>query len=180
MRSRAERGRGRGAPPPTPMPPRELPFTEHGAGDPVLLIPGTGFPASAWDRFGQLLAAHHRVISYERRGFTAAAPQPADHIRAHAEDAASILRRADAVPADLIGWSGGGLVALALAVEHPAVCRSLLLIEPSVHGLRAVTASALTMTLRAHTVRLLRGQRAATDLTYRWCSRRALLVDLPS
>jgi pimeloyl-ACP methyl ester carboxylesterase len=101
------------------MPPRELPFTEHGIGDPVLLIPGTGFPASAWDRFEQLLAADHRVISYERRGFTGAAPQPAENIGAHAEDAVSILRRANAIPADVIGWSGGGLVALALASNTP-------------------------------------------------------------
>jgi pimeloyl-ACP methyl ester carboxylesterase len=168
MRSRAERGRERAAQAPTPMPPHVLPFTAHGAGDPVLLIPDTGFPASAWDRFGHLPAAHHRVISYERRGFTPSAPQPADNIRAHAADAGSILLRADAIPADVIGWSGGGLVALALAVEHTIACQSLLLIEPSVHGLRAVTASALAMTLRAQAMRLLRGQRAATDLTYRW------------
>jgi pimeloyl-ACP methyl ester carboxylesterase len=150
------------------MSPLELPFTEHGAGDPVLLRPGTGFPASARDRFEHLLATRHRVITYERRGFTATAPQPAENIQVHAEDAVSILRRADAAPADVIGWSGGGLVALVLAIEHPAACRSLLLIEPSVHGLRAVTASALAMTLHAQTVRLLHGQRAATEITYRW------------
>jgi pimeloyl-ACP methyl ester carboxylesterase len=108
------------------------------------------------------------VIAYDRRGFTPAAPEPAGNMREHAADARSVLERAEALPADVIGWSGGGLVALALAVEHSTACRSLLLIEPSVHGLRAVTLSAIGMTLRAQFAKLRGGQRAATDLAYRW------------
>jgi pimeloyl-ACP methyl ester carboxylesterase len=108
------------------------------------------------------------VITYERRGFTPAAPEPADDMGVHAEDALSVLDRAGARTADIVGWSGGGLVALALAVEHPDACRSLLLIEPSVHGLRAITPSAIAMTLRAQIAKLRDGQRAATDLAYRW------------
>jgi hypothetical protein len=38
------------------------------------------------------------------------------------------------LPADVVGWSGGGLAALALAVEHRAAVGSLPLLEPSVHG----------------------------------------------
>jgi 3-oxoadipate enol-lactonase len=108
------------------------------------------------------------VIAYDRRGFTAAAPEPAEDMRVNADDANSVLQRAGAIPADVVGWSAGGLVALALAVEHPTACRSLLLIEPSVHGLRAITPSAIGMTVRARAAELRRGQRAATDLSYRW------------
>jgi pimeloyl-ACP methyl ester carboxylesterase len=146
----------------------ELPYEERGAGDPALLVPGTGFGIDSWGEFGTLLAARRRVIAYERRGFTSAAPEPAKDITVHAADARSVLERAEAEPADVVGWSGGGLVALALAIENPGACRSLLLIEPSVHGLRAVTLSALGMTLRAQVARLRRGQPAATDLAYRW------------
>jgi pimeloyl-ACP methyl ester carboxylesterase len=146
----------------------KLPYEEHGRGEPTLLITGSGFAPSSWGEFGDLLAARRRVISYNRRGFTRAAPEPAEHMRVNADDAESVLRRAEALPADVVGWSGGGLVALALAVEHPSACRSLLLIEPSIHGLRAVTLSALAMTLRATVVKLARDQRAATDLAYRW------------
>jgi pimeloyl-ACP methyl ester carboxylesterase len=89
-------------------------------------------------------------------------------MRVNADDAESILRRAEAIPADIVGWSAGGLVALALAVEHPDACRSLLLIEPSVHGLRAITPSAIWMSVRAQLAKLRGGQRAATDLAYRW------------
>jgi pimeloyl-ACP methyl ester carboxylesterase len=134
----------------------------------VLLIPGTGFGARTWGEFGDLLAECRRVIVYDRRGFTAAAPEPAEDMRVNADDANSVLGRAGGLPADVVGWSAGGLVALTLAVEHPEACRSLLLIEPSVHGLRAITLSAMGMTLRAQAVKLRRGQRAATDLSYRW------------
>jgi pimeloyl-ACP methyl ester carboxylesterase len=133
-----------------------------------LLVPGTGFGPANWGEFGDQLASRRRTIAYGRRGFTSAAPEPAEDMRVHASDAQSVLERADAVPADVVGWSGGGLVALALAAEHKAACRSLLLIEPSVHGLRAVTPSALGMTLRAQLAKLKEGQRAATDLAYRW------------
>lgn len=150
-------------------PPREeLPYAERGGGAPTLLIPGTGFGAETWGEFEDLLAQRRRVITYDRRGFTDVAPEPAENMREHAADARSVLERAEALPADVVGWSGGGLVALALAVEHPAACESLLLIEPSVHGLRAVTLSAVGMTVRAQLAKLRGGQRAATDLAYRW------------
>jgi pimeloyl-ACP methyl ester carboxylesterase len=146
----------------------ELSYEERGRGEPVLLIPGTSFGGASWGEFGDLLRGRRRVIVYERRGFTAAAPEPVEDMRVHAEDARSILDRAGARPADIVGWSGGGLVALALAVEHRDACRSLLLIEPSVHGLRAITLSAIAMTVRAQLAKLRGGQRSATDLAYRW------------
>ena len=146
----------------------DLPYEERGSGDPVMLVPGTGFGPASWGEFADLLSARRRVIAYERRGFGSAAPEEAKDMRVHAADADSILERTGGLPADVVGWSGGGLVALALAVEHPDACRSLLLIEPSVHGLRAITPSAVLMTLRAQIARLRGGQRAATDLAYRW------------
>jgi pimeloyl-ACP methyl ester carboxylesterase len=146
----------------------ELPYEQLGRGAPVLLVPGTGFGTASWGDFRSLLAARRRVIAYERRGFTPAAPEPAEDMRVHAADARWVLERAGALSADVVGWSGGGLVALTLAIEHPAACRSLLLVEPSVHGMRAVTLSAVAMTLRARVAKLRGGQRAATDLAYRW------------
>jgi pimeloyl-ACP methyl ester carboxylesterase len=146
----------------------QLPFAERGQGAAVLLVPGTGFGAGSWGEFGDLLAARRRLISYDRRGFTSAAPEPAADMRVNAEDALSILERASSLPADIVGWSAGGLVALALAVEHRNACQSLLLIEPSVHGLKAVTPSAVWMTVRARVAKLRGGQRVATELSYRW------------
>ena len=43
----------------------------------------------------------------------------------------------------VVGWSGGGLSALALAVEHPEVVRGLVLEEPSLHMIRHLSRSML-------------------------------------
>jgi pimeloyl-ACP methyl ester carboxylesterase len=52
-------------------------------------------------------------------------------MRVIADDARSILERADSLPSNIVGWSAGGLVALALAVEQPDACRSLCLVSPA-------------------------------------------------
>jgi pimeloyl-ACP methyl ester carboxylesterase len=145
-----------------------LAYEERGEGEPVLLVPGTGFGARTWGAFGGLLATRRRVIAYDRRGFTAQArSQPRACVYMQRTLAWFWSKQEPSRPT-WVGWSAGGLVALALAVEHPATCRSLLLIEPSLYGLRAVTLSALGMALRARAVRAMRGQRVAIDLAYRW------------
>ncbi len=146
----------------------DLPHDETGSGAPLLLVPGTGFGRNTWGRFRELAATRFRVIAYDRRGFTPASPDPAPSMRVNADDAAALLEHLDAVPAHVLGWSAGGLVATCLAIEHPHTVRSLTLVEPSLHGLRNVTPSALAATMRARVVKLRRGQRVATDLMYRW------------
>jgi len=133
-----------------------------------LLVPGSGFGRGTWGRFRELAAARFRVIAYDRRGFAESAPEAAASMRVNADDAAALLEHRDAIPAHVLGWSAGGLVALSLAIEHQTAVRSLTLVEPSLHGLRNVTASALAAAVRARATKLVRGQRAATDLIYRW------------
>jgi pimeloyl-ACP methyl ester carboxylesterase len=147
---------------------RQLPYEERGRSEPVLIIPGTGFGTASWGDFGELLAARRRVIIYERRGFTPATPEPAEDMRAHAADARSVLERAGTLPADVVGWSGGrprrtdARDRASRRLSLPAPGRAL--------GARpgAVTLSAVGMTLRARFAKLRGGQRAATDLAYRW------------
>ncbi len=50
--------------------PIELYYEDQGAGQPVVLIHGYPLDGHSWERqTGQLLAAGHRVITYDRRGF---------------------------------------------------------------------------------------------------------------
>ena len=87
-------------------------------------MPGTGFGRNTWRRFRELAATRLRVIAYDRRGFTQAAPDPAPSMRVNADDAAALLEHLDAVPAHVLGWSAGGLVATCLAIEHRLAGRS--------------------------------------------------------
>lgn len=93
--------------------------------------------------------------------------RPVRHMRHHADDAAALLSHLWAAPAHILGWSGGGLVALALAVEHPRAVRSLTLLEPSLHMVKNVSRSLLPTVVRGTYLRLLRRDDIAVDLLYR-------------
>jgi len=57
--------------------PINLSYEDHGSGTPVILIHGYPLSGRAWDKqLPVLLAAGHRVITYDRRGFGASS-QPA-------------------------------------------------------------------------------------------------------
>ena len=48
----------------------EIYYTDHGAGQPVVLIHGYPLSGRAWDKqVPALLAAGYRVVTYDRRGF---------------------------------------------------------------------------------------------------------------
>ena len=70
------------------------------------------------------IAGHgFRVLAYNRRG-TGGSPReswPDGGVPQHADDAAALLRALAAVPATVIGFSSGGVVALALTERYPDV-----------------------------------------------------------
>jgi pimeloyl-ACP methyl ester carboxylesterase len=114
-----------------------LHYVEAGQGEPLLLIHGTGGNADAFQAVIGPLAERWRVIAYDRRGFSRSGPAThpkADYFRRHADDAAALLRDLGAAPANVLGWSGGGLVSLSLAVNHPDVVRRLVVYEPPLHA----------------------------------------------
>ncbi|HLQ21633.1 MAG TPA: alpha/beta hydrolase, partial [Gemmatimonadales bacterium] len=50
--------------------PIEIHYEDHGSGRPIVLIHGYPLDGNSWERQErELLAAGHRVISYDRRGF---------------------------------------------------------------------------------------------------------------
>ena len=104
-----------------------------GSGPPVLLIHGTGANTRIWGEFVEFLARRHRVIAYDRRGFGRSRGPLAGSMRDHVADAAALLRELEAVPATVVGWSGGGVIAAGLAAEHPELVGSLVLEEAGIH-----------------------------------------------
>jgi pimeloyl-ACP methyl ester carboxylesterase len=111
-------------------------YEARGAGEPLVLIPGTGGHTGTLAVVAERLAASHRTIVYDRRGHTqSTAPVVRkQYLAQHIEDAACLLRGVDASPATLFGWSWGGLVALGVAIEHPTLVRQLVLYEPPLHA----------------------------------------------
>jgi non-heme chloroperoxidase len=87
----------------------EIYYTDHGAGQPVVLIHGYPLSGRAWDRqVPALLAAGYRVITYDRRGFGASS-QPATgyDYDTFAADLHTLLEHLDLREAVLVGHSMG-------------------------------------------------------------------------
>lgn len=147
----------------------ELFWEELGTGTPLLLMHGTGAYSGLWTPVLDGLSRRYRVISYDRRGFGRSSPGSRCRFADHAKDAAGLLDALDAGPAVVVGWSGGGVVALDLAASSPRHVRELVLVEPAVRMLLHVTRTSLTMTARSSFSRYVRRDRAAAaQAMYRW------------
>jgi pimeloyl-ACP methyl ester carboxylesterase len=106
-------------------------YEEHGSGEPILCIHGTGSSTALWQRPAAELARHGRTIVYDRRGFGRSERlEPlVTGVRQHADDAASLVDALELAPAIVIGRSQGGEIAVDLALRHPGCVRALALLE---------------------------------------------------
>jgi pimeloyl-ACP methyl ester carboxylesterase len=148
-----------------------LHYEERGNGPPLLLVHGTGTYADIWSPVLDGLARTYRVIAYDRRGFGRSSPASDGGLAEHARDAAALLHARDASPATVVGWSGGGVIALDLAASFPDSVTALILAEPAVHLTTHPTRSAVAMSVRSGLHRYVRRNPAAAALSmYRWAS----------
>lgn len=92
----------------------DLYYEDHGSGKPVVLIHGYPLSGAAWEKqTAALLAAGHRVITYDRRGFGKSS-QPASgyNYDTFAEDLHKLVTQLELRDFALVGFSmGGGEVA---------------------------------------------------------------------
>lgn len=148
----------------------ELAFDEQGAGEPLVLVHGTGAQASSWGRsVGDLAAGGYRVLAYDRRGYGRSAHRPVRDYRLHVADLAAVIEHAGA-PAHVFGWSSGGNTALALGVQRPELFRSLVVLEAPWHGLRGATPDLLAALGKAKVAQARGHTREATAQFFRWAS----------
>lgn len=102
----------------------------------VVLVHGTLGDYRSWGGQELLFAQSNRVLVYSRR-FHPPNPQVADSSniyspKLHADDLAALLLTLDLAPAHIVGSSYGAYTALALALEHPELVRSVVLAEPPI------------------------------------------------
>jgi pimeloyl-ACP methyl ester carboxylesterase len=87
------------------------------------------------------LTARYRLIRYHKRGWVGSTrTEGAVRIADHVADAAALLERLGVRAAHVVGHSTGAVVALELAVDRPALVRSLALLEPSMLSVPAADA----------------------------------------
>ncbi len=101
-----------------------------GHGRPLVLLagqPGTvdDWPPTFIDRLA--LGARVYAIDYEGIGRTTLRGRDGYTEVRLADDTADFIRALHLGPADVLGWSGGGIVAQGLAIRHPTLVRRLVL-----------------------------------------------------
>jgi non-heme chloroperoxidase len=92
----------------------DLYYEDHGSGMPVVLIHGYPLSGASWEKqVAVLLAAGHRVITYDRRGFgRSSQPTTGYNYDTFAEDLRKVVTHLDLRDFALTGFSmGGGEVA---------------------------------------------------------------------
>ncbi|HEX3624061.1 MAG TPA: alpha/beta hydrolase [Verrucomicrobiae bacterium] len=93
---------------------------EYGAGTPLLMIHGNGGSIRAFAHNIPYFAAKYRVIAADSRAQGKSKdPGPELTFEMMADDEAALLDALHVKAAYVIGWSDGGIVALALAMRHP-------------------------------------------------------------
>jgi non-heme chloroperoxidase len=87
----------------------DLYYEDHGSGSPVVLIHGWPLSGASWEKQTEaLLAAGHRVITYDRRGFgRSSKPVTGYDYDTFAADLAAVLDALSLDMVDLVGFSMG-------------------------------------------------------------------------
>ena len=87
----------------------DLYYEDHGKGSPVVLIHGWPLSGASWEKqTAALLAAGHRVITYDRRGFgRSSKPATGYHYDTFAADLDKLLKKLNLKKVALVGFSMG-------------------------------------------------------------------------
>jgi len=108
-----------------------------GNGPPVLLLHGAGEDAALLRPQARALADQgYTAITCDRRG-TGRSPRdgwPASGVAGHVRDAADLLAATASEPARVLGFSSGGVIALALGADQPELVTEAVAWEPAALG----------------------------------------------
>jgi 3-oxoadipate enol-lactonase len=102
-----------------------------GIGDPVILLAGLSMPGAIWGPQVKALSPHFQVLTLDNRGVgeTDLPPEPVYTMAQLADDAAALARQLKLTRAHVVGISMGGTIAQELALRHPELVRSLVLVS---------------------------------------------------
>jgi pimeloyl-ACP methyl ester carboxylesterase len=107
----------------------DLYYERHGQGEPLVLIPGTGFSADVWlpDQVPEL-SRSLEVIVFDPRGVGRSShPAGVYTVEQMSADVVDLLDQLEFSSAHVLGHSMGGRIGLAMALDFPGRVRSLIL-----------------------------------------------------
>ncbi|MFJ2833637.1 alpha/beta fold hydrolase [Streptomyces sp. NPDC087263] len=123
-----------------------LNYEEHGTGDPVVMVTGTGAPGRMWrtHQVPALKAAGFKVITVDNRGIPPSDPCPEGFtLDDMVADIAGLIDHLGAGPCRVVGFSLGGIVVQELLLARPELVRSAVLMASSGRADTFATAQAV-------------------------------------
>ncbi len=104
----------------------KLYYEVYGAGDPLLLIHGNGESVASFSAQIDYFRRHYRVIAMDSRDQGKSSDSPGKlTYEKMADDQAALLDHLKSPPADVLGWSDGGIEALLLDIRHPGKIKKI-------------------------------------------------------
>jgi len=110
-----------------------LEVADHSTGDPVVFVHGNISSSLFWQRQLLDLPAAYRPLAFDLRGFGDTDPAPVDAtrgVRDYSDDVVATCAALGISAAHFVGWSLGGGVVMQLLRDHPALVRTLTLVNP--------------------------------------------------
>ncbi|MCC6299600.1 MAG: alpha/beta hydrolase [Anaerolineales bacterium] len=108
----------------------EIYYETAGKGQTVLLIHGLGSSVRDWEMQIPAFAKSYQTVAFDLRGHGGSQkPQGPYSMSLFAKDAAELIKSLGGAPVHVVGISLGGMVAFQLAVDHPDLVKSLVIVN---------------------------------------------------
>ena len=106
----------------------QLHYTEHGSGEPLVLLHGNGEDSSYFEHQIAFFQDRYRVIAVDTRGHGKSPRGTAPlTLNQFADDLRAFMDELDIASAHILGFSDGANVAILFALAHPTRVKSLVL-----------------------------------------------------
>ena len=101
-----------------------------GQGEPLFLIHGLGSSCRDWEKQLPAFSKHYQVITFDLRGHGQTQKPPGPYsMSLFAKDAAELIKALGISPVHVVGISLGGMITFQLAVDHPELAKSLVIVN---------------------------------------------------
>ncbi len=111
-------------------------YIDQGEGEPVLFIHGSISDHRVWNPQREAVSQRLRFIAVDLRYFGEGEWNDDGSqfsMATHLSDLTTLIERLSLAPVNVVGWSYGSSLALALAVERPQMVKRLFLYEPGIN-----------------------------------------------
>jgi 3-oxoadipate enol-lactonase len=136
------------------LPNLRMSYQLAGTGEAVVLLHGLGSSSRDWEDQIPVLATRYCVIAPDLRGHGQSEKLATRSIEEMADDVAQLLDRLGTGPVHLVGISMGGMVALQLAIDHPQLLSSLVIVNSGPDAVPRTVRVRLLIALRFAVLRL--------------------------